>query len=99
MTAKLSTMHNDASTLKSRLVAIDQEEQELLHRLGQLQTEKESFLMTVSQLDKDFKRLAEEGKGVSVHVFAAREDLQRNSLKRDELLTKWETFKSFFSCE
>lgn len=53
--------------------------------------------MTANQLDQDFKRLA--GKGVSVHVSATRADLQRNSLRRDELLVKWETCKSFFPNE
>lgn len=96
ISTKLVTMHDSLLTLKSRLATINQEERELLLRLDQLRSKKKALLAEKDQHSQDFKRLSEEGRGVSVQVSAARADLQRNSLRRDELLVKWDTFSSFF---
>ncbi|XP_058218941.1 uncharacterized protein LOC131329670 isoform X2 [Rhododendron vialii] len=94
---KLTTVHDDLLTLKSELLAIDQEEEKLLLRLDQLRSKRNILLTEKDRYTQDFKHLSDEGRGVYAQASVARADLQRNSLKRDEILAKWATFKSFFT--
>lgn len=97
ISTKLTILHGDLLTLKSELLAIDQEEEKLLLRLDQLRSERNFLLTEKDRYTQDFKHLSDEGRGVSAQASVARADLQRNSLKRDEILAKWATFKSFFT--